>query len=98
MVIVNKDMDITNLNEVIRAMCTRCKLDRGIAIIPNFYDFAGLIPQCRGPSLIRQRRGFAKAIIDCRFPAWFKPEEIPPVSDLLEFPEEVRKTAVQKLH
>lgn len=96
-VIVNKDIDITNLNEVIWAMCTRCKPDRDITVIPNFYDFAGLIPQGRDPSLIKQRRGLAKVIIDCRFPAWFKEGEVPPVSDFLEFPEEIRKAAISKI-
>ena len=96
-VIVNKDIDITNLNEVIWAMCTRCKPDRDITIIKDFYDFVGLIPQGRSPDMIKQRRGLCKVIIDCRFPAWFAKEEVPPVSDFLEFPEEIRKTAIEKL-
>lgn len=96
-VIVNKDVDITNLNEVIWAICTRCQPSRDITIIPNFYDFAGLIPQGRDPSMIKQRRGLSKVIIDCRFPAWFKPEEVPPVSDFMEFPEEIRKIATEKI-
>lgn len=96
-IIVNKDIDITNLNEVIWAMCTRCKPDRDITIIPNFYDFAGLIPQGRDPEMIKQRRGLAKVIIDCRFPAWFRNDEIPPVSDFNEFPENVRRKAIRLL-
>jgi len=47
------------------------------------------------PELIKQRRGLAKVIIDCRFPAWFKEHEVPPVSDFNEFPEEIRKKAVR---
>ncbi len=96
-VIVDKDIDITNLNEVIWAVCTRCKPDRDITIIPNFYDFVGLIPQGREPNLIKQRKGLAKVIIDCRFPAWFKSEETPVVSDFLGFPEEIRNQAIEKL-
>jgi 4-hydroxy-3-polyprenylbenzoate decarboxylase len=96
-ILVNKDIDITNLNEVIWAMCTRCKPDRDITIIPNFFDFAGLIPQGRDPSMIKQRRGLAKVIIDCRFPAWFKENEIPPVSDFNEFPEEIKQKAIRIL-
>lgn len=95
-VIVNNDIDITNLNEVIWAMCTRCKPDRDVTIIPNFYDFAGLIPQGRSPEMIKQRRELCKVIIDCRFPAWFKKEEVPPVSDFGEFPEEIRQRVVEK--
>ncbi|MDG7001514.1 MAG: UbiD family decarboxylase [Nitrososphaerota archaeon] len=95
-VIVNKDIDITNLNEVIWAMCTRCKPDRDVTIIPNFYDFAGLIPQGRSPDMIKQRRDLCKVIIDCRFPAWFKKEEVPPVSDFNEFPEELRKRVIER--
>ena len=95
-VIVNKDIDITNLNEVVWAMCTRCSPDRDITIIPNFFDFAGLIPQGRSPDMIKQRRGLSKVIIDCRFPAWFKKEEIPPVSDFYEFPEDVRQKVMEK--
>lgn len=95
-VIVNKDIDITNLNEVVWAMCTRCSPERDLTIIPNFFDFAGLIPQGRSPDMIKQRRGLSKVIIDCRFPAWFKKDEIPPVSDFYEFPEEIRKRVMEK--
>ncbi|MDG7002011.1 MAG: UbiD family decarboxylase [Nitrososphaerota archaeon] len=95
-VIVNKDIDITNLNEIVWAICTRCSPERDITIIPNFYDFAGLVPQGRSPDMIKQRRGLCKVIIDCRFPAWFKKEEIPPVSDFEEFPEEIRNKVIEK--
>ena len=95
-IIVNKDIDITNLNEVVWALCTRCSPERDITIIPNFFDFAGLIPQGRSPDMIKQRRGLSKVIIDCRFPAWFKKEEMPPVSDFHEFPEEVQRKVIEK--
>jgi UbiD family decarboxylase len=95
-IIVDKDIDITNMNEVVWALCTRCSPERDITIIPNFFDFAGLIPQGRSQDMIKQRRGLCKVIIDARFPAWVKKEEVPPVSDFNEFPAEIQKRVIEK--
>jgi 4-hydroxy-3-polyprenylbenzoate decarboxylase len=96
-IIVDKDIDITNLNEVMWAIVTRCKPDRDITIIPNFYDYVGLIPQGRDPEMIKQRRGLANVIMDCRFPAWFSKDDIPPVADFNDFPEEIKQKVVRLL-
>lgn len=94
-IIVNKDIDITNMDEVVWAMCTRCKPDRDITIIPNFHG-SELNPQGRNPAVVAERRDLCKVLIDCRFPSWFKPEEVPAVLDWNEFPEEIRNRVTSR--
>jgi UbiD family decarboxylase len=94
--IVDQDIDPSNFNQVIWALCTRCKPDRGITIIQNAFDAMGLIPQGRTHEQIKKRIGLCKVLIDCRFPAEYDKKDIPPVSDFNEYPEELRNRVIQK--
>lgn len=85
---VDDDIDPTNLNEVLWAICTRCKPDRDIHIYRR--EQASALWPCLLPEEREAGIG-ARALIDATFPAEWPREWVPIVSDWWDFPEEIRK-------
>jgi 4-hydroxy-3-polyprenylbenzoate decarboxylase len=88
--LVDDDIDPTNLNEVIWALCTRCKPDRDITIIQRGWDCSGINPRGRTLEERRKHIEMSKVIVECRFPAYSEKKDIPIISEFAEYPEEIR--------
>lgn len=92
-IVVEDDIDPTNLNEVLWCVCTRCKPDRDIIILPRTRA-SGLWP-CLTPEERLAGIG-AKVLIDATFPAEWPKEWVPAVSDWEDYPEEVKKKVTSR--
>ena len=86
--VVGDDIDPTNLNEVLWAICTRCKPDRDIHIYRR--EQASALWPCLTPEEREKGLG-ARALIDATFPAEWPADWVPTVSDWWDFPEAMRK-------
>ncbi|MDP3947628.1 MAG: UbiD family decarboxylase, partial [bacterium] len=89
LVIVEDDVDVTNLNEVIWALTTRCHPDKGIHKVPNAPAHP-LLPFL-SPYERRYNLG-AQVFFDCTWPKDWPPETIPVKSsfDVL-WPKEIQE-------
>ncbi|MDP2728075.1 MAG: UbiD family decarboxylase, partial [Dehalococcoidia bacterium] len=74
LIIVDDDVDITNLSEVIWALTSRCHPDRGIFKVPNSHGHP-LLPF----SSVYERRNnlAAQVLFDCTWPKDWPPEAVP---------------------
>ncbi|MEE8448378.1 MAG: UbiD family decarboxylase [Thermodesulfobacteriota bacterium] len=84
---VDEDIDPTDLNQVLWAICTRCKPDRDIHIALRSQT-TSLWPALT-PDERRQGLG-SKALIDATFPPEWPREWVPVVSDWWDYPEDIR--------
>jgi 4-hydroxy-3-polyprenylbenzoate decarboxylase len=84
---VDEDIDPTDLNQVLWAICTRCKPDRDIHIATRT-QATSLWPALTPYE--RQQGLGSKALIDATFPPEWPREWVPVVSDWWDFPEEIR--------
>ncbi|MFQ5851866.1 MAG: hypothetical protein ACE5JU_14945 [Candidatus Binatia bacterium] len=92
--VVDDDIVPTNLNEVLWAICTRCKPDRDIYIYRG--EQASALWPCLTPEERKMGLG-ARALIDATFPAEWPADWVPMVSDWWDFPEEVLRTPLTGL-
>ena len=88
LIAVGEDIDPTNLNEVLWAICTRCKPDRDIIPIPR--DRTTIMWPCLTPDE-REKAIGCKVIIDATFPAEWPKEWIPTVCDFLDYDQRCQR-------
>lgn len=93
-VIVNDDIDVTDMTQVVWAICTRCHPDRGIS------KLTGLPGHVMNPALSTEERelgiGGASVLLDCTWPFHWKPEDISQVTSFqASWPPEVQSRVLQ---
>lgn len=93
LIFVDRDIDPYDLNQVLWAICTRCKPDRDIITIPR--SSGNALWPCLTPAERESGVG-CKVIIDATFPAEWPAEWVPPISDWNDYPEEVRQRVEEK--
>lgn len=86
--VVGEDIDPADLDEVMWALCTRCKPDRDIIVIPR--ERTSALWPCLSP-VEREAPIGSKVLFDATFPAEWPKEWVPPVSDWRDYPEEIRR-------
>ncbi|MBI2849327.1 MAG: UbiD family decarboxylase, partial [Chloroflexi bacterium] len=73
-IIVDDDVDVTNINEVVWALTTRCHPEKGIFKVPNTTG-SPLLPFIN--SYEKRNHMGAQVILDCTWPKDWAPEAIP---------------------
>ncbi|MDP2661143.1 MAG: UbiD family decarboxylase [Dehalococcoidia bacterium] len=93
-VVVDEDVDPTNMDEVVHALSTRCHPDHGIYKVPNSHVHP------LAPYLDPQDRPLGKGayvLFDCTWPKDWRPEEIPVMSSFnVAWPQEIRNKVIEK--
>lgn len=94
LMIVDDDVDATDVNQVLWAFCTRNHPGTGIRKVPNSVPF----PLWAFPSLEeKQKRSTTKAVFDCTWPTDWPEEHIPRKASLdALWPAEVRQKVLDK--
>ncbi|MDG6998358.1 MAG: UbiD family decarboxylase [Nitrososphaerota archaeon] len=93
-IVVGEDIDPTNLDEVLWAICTRCLPDRDITIL-NGERVTGLWPAL-DPSGRKNRVG-SKVLIEAAFPPEWPDDWVPKVVDERDWKQEVYSKAARLL-
>lgn len=91
--VVGEDINPTDVEEVLWALCTRCKPDRDITIIQR--ERASLCLPSLTPEERVKEIG-CKILFEALFPAEWPKEWIPTVVDWFDWPTEVRKKVEEK--
>jgi 4-hydroxy-3-polyprenylbenzoate decarboxylase len=95
-VVVDSDVDPSNMGQVIHAISTKCHPGRGITVIPNT-PISQLTPFLSA----HERKAFrgAFAVYDCTWPTDWEPENIPvKVSFDTIYPKEIQTKVIEKWH
>jgi len=92
--VVNDDIDPTNLEEVIHAFATKCHPIRGTTVMERAYTshITGFL------NAFERTKGFgANVVYDCTWPLDWKPEEIPPRASFDNiYPQEIKDKVLSK--
>lgn len=94
-VVVDEDVDATNLNEVLHCMFTRCHPDRGVYKVPNAPIYPN-ISTFTDPEDRLTGRG-AYCLFDATWPKHWKPEDTPVKASFdVSWPKEIQERVLSK--
>ncbi len=99
-IIVDDDVDPTNINQVIWAMTTRCDPERGVQIIRDRGVSLAFVPRNAWEDRVVKQKGGSSIVIDAGFPFDWKisdPRNVPDVLDFGSFSKEAREKALKVL-
>jgi 4-hydroxy-3-polyprenylbenzoate decarboxylase len=93
-VVVNEDVDVTNLAEVMHALCSKCHPVRGITVIPHAVG-SPLLPMLNLEERIWSDG--SKAVFDCTWPIDWPPEiAVPPKASFNAiYPERTKQKVLE---
>lgn len=93
-VVVESDVDPTNMDEVLHAITTKCHPERGIYKVPHIPGFPVLLPFL--PPQERLLGDAAGVLFDCTWPKDWPPEAIPKKATLENlWPQELRRKVLE---
>ena len=94
-VVVDEDVDVTNMNEVLHAFAAKCHPGKGIFVVPD----APLLPHCMpflDPEDRLAGRG-AYVLFDCTWPTHWEKEQIPVKSSFdVIYPKKIQEKVLDK--
>jgi len=99
-VVVDDDIDPTDLNQVIWAITTRAEPARAVHVYQRTRAFSPLVPNRPIPERVTELKPASAALIDAQFPPEWRiahPEWVTPVCKWEDWPEETRNKATQIL-
>jgi 4-hydroxy-3-polyprenylbenzoate decarboxylase len=93
-IVVNEDVDVTNLAEVMHALCSKCHPVRGITVIPHAVG-SPLLPMLNLEERIWSDG--SKAVFDCTWPIDWPPEiAVPPKASFNAiYPERTKQKVLE---
>ncbi|MDY6863828.1 MAG: UbiD family decarboxylase [Thermodesulfobacteriota bacterium] len=95
LIVVDDDVEVTNMNEVLHAMCNKCHPDRGIFKMPNSPGSPVLIPFLNPQE--RLIGNAARVLFDCTWPKDWPDEDTPSkVSFNVAWPKEIQERVLSK--
>lgn len=95
-IVVDEDIDPTNIEQVFWAIATRCSPERDVQIFRRT-THNPLLPFLP-PEQRRQMAGGSKILVDASWPEEWPQEYIPPIANWEDYPEEVREKALGVLN
>jgi 3-polyprenyl-4-hydroxybenzoate decarboxylase len=99
-IVVDDDVDCTNMNEVIWALTTRADPERSIQIIKDRGGALALVPRNSWEDRVTKQKGGSSVVIDAGFPfEWHltDPNNIPDVLNFESWSPESREKALKIL-
>lgn len=99
-IVVDEDIDPSNINQVIWAMTTRCDPERSIQIIRRRGQAVPLLPNITFADRVEKQMPSSSIIIDGTFPREWRvadPRSVPAVCNWESWPQKVRERALSIL-
>jgi len=98
-IVVEEDIDPTNINEVVWALTTRCDPERSVYIIKDRGGSLPLLPRNSWEDRVTKQKGGSSIVIDAGFPYEWRadPKNIPDVLNFESWPEKARAKALKVL-
>ena len=94
-VVVDDDVDVTNINEVLHAFAAKCHPGKGIYIVPDAPAQPHLVPFLDPEDRLVGRGAYV--VFDCTWPTHWKKEQIPVKSSFdVIYPKEIREKVLNK--